>query len=108
MRRAARIDVVPDDLAAVVDVKRVGERGARRIDRRDHALVEQKAMLGPAGIDVHAHDRPGIGDPKRPGDGGAWNIDRREDAVVQQESMTGPASIGVTAHDLAMGVAPGR
>src|SRR4029077_12298110 len=93
------------DLAASIDVKGVGERGAGWIDRGESALVQEKAMLG-SGIYVNSHDMAGSVNPGSPGTRGAGNIHRDERAVLQQKTQAHASAVGVAAHDLAHSIDP--
>ena len=52
----AGIKVRPHDLACIVDIVGVSERGAREVKRREAAPAEQEAVSSPGGILVCPHD----------------------------------------------------
>ncbi len=85
--------VISDDLACIVDPSGFGGRGTRKVDRKEVASAQQKAMVRPAGKIVAAYNLASVIDPEGAGGSGAGEVYQSENAVIEQEAMSDPAEV---------------
>jgi hypothetical protein len=97
----ARVDVVPGDLALVVDALQEGVRAGGVVNRCEDPLVVYEAMSMVVGIQIVADDQLVFRDAFGKGTiDGPWVVDWRKRCLVVQKTMGFVVRIKVVADDL--------
>src|SRR6266545_5769659 len=98
----------PDDLAAVVDVKRRGDGGARPVDSGDAPPgIPQEPGAGRGGHNADAHDLAAVVDAEGEGALGAGDLEGGDPTPLQQEPVRRHGGLTAHADDLDAVVDPG-
>src|SRR3954471_14263427 len=82
--------------------------GAGNIERRDDAVVVDKAMLVLGAVLVISDNRARVADADHTGEDRSRGVERRDDAVIVDESMHPVAAVGYRSDNLTSGVDAGH
>ena len=102
MARSSGIEVLPHDLAVIVDAEGGGELGsAREIDGGENALLVQQKAMGCSSVIVDStHNLATVVDAGWVGYCGTRGVDRGKDTFVEHKPMEHSFGIEVAADDL--------